>query len=265
MCFISSTPRPAVSAACNLQSLLLSIKTLQHNCEVTRIALVDNHCLRIRPAKTIGDCTISTATQLDILRESCNYWSYLLLYFCNMLSFFLYRPYRKYSTIHSLVNRLKLTVWHTENRYSFTILILCINIVQKQWIMHIYSTSRGHPSGWSSENREATAKLAGITAVTTAARKRNAHNIAAPAAKFHAAAAWNTLSKTALSGTVFEARHRCRCSSGRGASLPFLLKNDMTGPRLWMLSQLTHTIPWIRGFLHSNASVPHTAAGKNCC
>lgn len=51
----------------------------------------------------------------------------------------------------------------------------------------------------------------------------------------------------------------------RGASSPFLLKNDMTGLTLWTFPQLTDSVPWIRGSLHSNASVPHTPEGETGC
>ena len=47
-----------------------------------------------------------------------------------------------------------------------------------------------------------------------------------------------------------------------GASSPFLLKNDMTGFTLWTFPQLTDTVPWVRGSLHSNASVLYTPDGK---
>lgn len=58
-----------------------------------------------------------------------------------------------------------------------------------------------------------------------------------------------------------------------GASSPFLLKNDMTGPTLWTFPQLTDTIPWTCRCLHSNGSVPDTPVAKtgyyrspgNCC
>lgn len=52
------------------------------------------------------------------------------------------------------------------------------------------------------------------------------------------------------------ATKRRRCKSGEEASLPFLLKNDMTGLTLWAFAQLTDTILQTRSFLHSNACVP---------
>lgn len=50
-----------------------------------------------------------------------------------------------------------------------------------------------------------------------------------------------------------------------GASSPFLLKNDMTGFTLWTFPQLTDTIPWTRGSLHSNASVRYTPEVETGC